>query len=103
MQEQQLRDVRELHRKHDEELKAALAEQKNSYERKLDELENRLSDADTEDNTLALLKVYISTARDALFNLMAFASNANKSSCFTQIKSLLVEFEKANDELIYGR
>lgn len=104
LQNQQLRDVRELHRKHDEELKAALAEQKRSYERKLDELESRLSDSDTEDNTLALLEVYISTARDALFNLMAFASKAmDKSSCFSQIKALLAEYEKANDELIYGR
>lgn len=104
LQNQQIRDVRELHRKHDEELKTALAEQKSSYERKLNELESRLSDADTEENTLALLEVYISTARNALVNLMAFASRSmDRSSCFSQIKSLLVEFEKANDELIYGR
>lgn len=104
LQNQQIRDVRELHRKHDEELKTALAEQKSSYERKLNELKSRLSDADTEENTLALLEVYISTARNALVNLMAFASRSmDRSSCFSQIKSLLVEFEKANDELIYGR
>lgn len=103
MQNEHIEDIRKLHMQRNEEMEKALEAQRREYEEKLVELENR-ADGDSEENTLALLDVYYKTAHDALFNLLSFASCAmDKTACFTKIKTLLVEYEKLNDELVYGR
>lgn len=103
MQNEHIEDIRKLHMQRNEEMEKALEAQRREYEEKLVELENR-ADGDSEENTLALLDVYYKTAHDALFNLLSFASCAmDKTACFAKIKTLLVEYEKLNDELVYGR
>ena len=114
MENEHIEDVRKIHRQHSEELKEALNAQEREFEEITHELEERnrelegrldaLENGETEDSTLELLDVYYNTAHDALFNLLAFASKAmDRSACFARIKTLLVEFENLNDELIYGR
>lgn len=61
-------------------------------------------DDETEDGALKVLGVYYEAAHDALFRLIGYANGCmDKTACFSKIKTLLVEFEKLNDELIYGR
>ena len=104
LQEDHLAAERQIHQKY----RQGIERQRNEFEERIAELEVELEDAEnggtTHDGELGMLDIYIKTAHDALFSLIGFASKcSDKSACFSAVKTLLAEFQEANDELIYGR
>lgn len=108
VQEEHLAAEMKLRRDHAAEMEKALREQESTYREKISRLEKLLEQAEqgemTHDEEQEIFKIYYTAAHDALFNLLSFSSEStDKTACFSGVKKLLIEFEKLNDELIYGR
>ena len=108
VQEDHIKAERRLREEHQKELEQALQAQENEYRDRISELEEQLEQAGddemTHDEEHHIFEVYRAAAHDALFNLIGFAAHStDKTSCFSSIKTLLIEFQEANDDLIYGR